>query len=77
MRRAIVFDAVREGYGLDQLRNPMTVGELKDILEGLEDDDMIVMSHDGGYTFGSITFSSVWKERECEDGTEFRAIDEW
>ena len=54
MKKAIVFEAQREGYGIDQLRRPMTVGELRDLLDGYEDDTLFVLSHDNRYTFGSI-----------------------
>ena len=55
MSKAVVFEARREGYGIDQVRNPVTVGELIAALQELEDEDAIfILSHDGGYTYGSI-----------------------
>lgn len=54
MKKAIVFEAKREGYGIDQIRRPMTVGELKRVLEYYDDDTLFVLSHDNRYTFGSI-----------------------
>jgi hypothetical protein len=73
--KALVFGAGREGYGIDQVNNPMTVGELKEMLEYLDDDTAIILSHDNGYTYGSL---SRWAElRESEDGEEFEVIDEY
>ena len=53
-KKALVFEANRDGYGIEQIRHPMTVGELKEILEDLDDDTLFVLSHDNGYTYGSI-----------------------
>lgn len=69
MKKAIVFEAPREGYGIDQLRNPMTVGELKELLEDYEDDMLVILSHDRGYTYGSLGWGynhecSYFVERE-------------
>lgn len=56
MRQAIVFDARREGYGIDQIADrAITVGELKELLEDWDDDTLFVLSHDNGYTYGSIS----------------------
>ena len=54
MARALVFEALREGYGIDQIQNPMTVGELREFLEDFDDDTLFILSHDNGYTYGSI-----------------------
>lgn len=79
MRKAIVFEAPRSGYGIDQIAGrAMTVGELKGILEELEDDTLFVLSHDNGYTYGSISQTYSGMSYEDEDGefseTEY---DEW
>ncbi len=69
MKRAIVFDALREGYGIDQIENPMTVGELKEFLEDFNDDVLFILSHDSGYTYGSINARTrVTTFEEQEDG---------
>lgn len=68
-KRALVFEAIREGYGIDQLNNPMTVGELKEFLEDFDDDTLFILSHDSGYTYGSIdTRTQVTTFEEQEDG---------
>lgn len=70
MRRAVVFEASRTGYSIEQLfdgyswNEPMTVGELMGILEDYDEDDVFVLSHDNGYTYGSISEQSEWEEDE-------------
>lgn len=69
MRNALVFEASRNGYGVDQIADEaMTVGELKALLEDYDDDDLIVMSHDRGYTYGSISSREMTEYTEIEDG---------
>lgn len=69
MRRAVVFEARREGYGIDQFAHQaMTVGELKELLEDIEDDALFVLSHDSGYTYGSIDARDATVYQEQEDG---------
>ena len=69
MRKAIVFEASREGYGIDQIADrAMTVGELKAFLEDFDDDTLFVLSHDSGYTYGSIGARYSAEYRENEDG---------
>lgn len=68
-RRALVFEAPRDGYSIDQLRNPMTVGELKSFLEDFDDETLFILSHDKGYTYGSIdTRVDVTTYEENENG---------
>ena len=75
--RAIVFDAPRTGYGIDQIENPMTVRELREMLESLDDNTTVIMSHDNGYTYGSISrYAGIREETEGEYGTEWEEIDE-
>ena len=77
MKQAIVFNAAREGYGIDQLRNPVTVGQLRQMLEGLEDDMIVVLSHDNGFTYGSLSRGAeIMEEREGEYGIEFETVDD-
>lgn len=68
MKKALVFEARREGYGIDQLNSPMTVGELRRLLEDYDDDTLFVLSHDRGYTYGSIEEWNMTMKQETEDG---------
>lgn len=64
-RQAIVFESVREGYAIDQVRHPITAGELREILEDYDDDDIVIVSHDNDYTFGSI--SRDYRQYQLDD----------
>ena len=69
MREALVFEARRDGYGIDQIADKaMTVGELMGILEDYDEDTLIVISHDGSYTYGSISSGWMCEAREQKDG---------
>lgn len=68
MRKAIVFEAERTGYGIEQIDRPMTVGELRAFLEDYDDDDLFILSHDRGYTYGSLNTNYVSMYEENEDG---------
>lgn len=77
MKQAIVFQASRDGYGIDQLRSVMTVGMLREMLEDLDDDMMVICSHDNGYTYGSLSrIAEIREEQEGEYGTEYETVDE-
>jgi hypothetical protein len=43
------------------------VGELIDILSNLDENEKIYLSHDGGYTYGSISemdIDEIWEDEE-------------
>lgn len=60
-KQVLKIEAKREGYALSQIQSTMTVGELIAYLEQFEDDTLVYLSHDGGYTYGGI------RERDIED----------
>lgn len=69
MRNAVVFEASREGYGIDQIADrAMTVGELISILSDYDEDALFVLSHDNGYTYGSVSSMMMGEAEEDEDG---------
>ena len=76
MKRALVFEAERTGYGIEQVRDAMTVGELKRFLEDIDDDTLFILSHDRGYTYGSIGEAGYTFFKEDEDG-EWAEEEEW
>lgn len=66
----LYFEAVREGYGPEQVRGTMTVGELIDFLSQYDEDTPIYTTHDNRYTFGGIRedmFSEVFDNEEDDD----------
>lgn len=58
MERLIV-ETEREGYGLDQIKKTMSVGELKNFLDDYDDETPIYLSFDNGYTFGGISSDKI------------------
>lgn len=66
---ALVFEAPRTRYSMD-LDNAMTVGELRELLEDWDDDTQIIISHDNGYTYGTLEQPEIWYETEEGWGKE-------
>ena len=68
MKTALIIEAHRTGYSIDQVVKTMTVGQLKGLFEDydLDDDTPIYLSHDNGYTYGGINMND-FKAREIED----------
>lgn len=70
----VAMECSRTGYGPDQVvGDSMTVNELIDVLNGFDGDMKIVTSHDGGYTYGPISYGdfeeiNVSDDEESEDG---------
>ena len=79
MRHAVVFEARRDGYGIDQIADKaMTVGELISILEDYDEDALVVLSHDNGYTYGTLSSMMMGEAEENEDGDwEAPTFREW
>lgn len=65
--RALFIEGRREGYGVEQILHTMTVGELIMFLDQFDEDAPIYLKNDGGYTYGSITYTSF---EEAEDENE-------
>ena len=67
---AIIINANREGYGIDQIRSTMTVGELIDALSDFDEDTPVYIGNDrqsyGWYTYGGITMRDI-EETDGED----------
>lgn len=65
----LIYNTFREGYGVDQIRRTMTVGELIAFLSDYDEDTLIYLSFDNGYTYGGITenrFEEHYSEEEQE-----------
>ena len=64
---AVVFEAERTGYSISQVKDrAMTIGELRELLADYDDDDLFILSHDNGYTYGSIS-SRDMQEMDPDD----------
>lgn len=67
--KRLIYSTFREGYGTDQIRKTMTVGELIAFLEDYDEDTPIYLSFDNGYTYGGIT-DDRFEEDYGEDGED-------
>ena len=62
----LMIEGRREGYAPNQCKRTMTVGELKEAIEYLDDDTPVMLKNDNGYTYGTITESS-FEEEDYDD----------
>lgn len=56
----------RNGYGVDQCGETLTVGELIEVLQEYDEDTPVYLRNDHGYTYGSITKNDIY-ESESDD----------
>lgn len=54
-KMALVFEARNTDYRIADVRRPMTVKDLMEILEDMDGDTPIIISHDRGYTYGTLS----------------------
>lgn len=64
--KAIIIEVERSAYGPQDVERPITVGKLREILEEYDEDTPIYLSHDCGYTYGTIEARNI-EEKEIED----------
>ena len=62
----VIINARRIGYSPDQCGDTMTVGELIDFLQNFDENAPVYLSHDRGYTYGSIT-EGDFEDSEYDD----------
>lgn len=65
--KAIYIEGKRNGYGIDQCGQTLTVGELIEILEQYDYDRPVFLRNDNGYTYGSITEGDIAPAEELEE----------
>lgn len=68
--KKLLIQTFREGYGIDQIRKTMTVGELIDFLGNYDEDTPVYLSFDNGYTYGGITESCFEDDYEEDNEDE-------
>lgn len=73
MNVAIVLEGMSYGYSIGQVteRAVMTVGELRGLLEDYEDDNLVILSRDNGYTYGTLALVGEAVERDGEWDLEY------
>ncbi|WP_195556793.1 MULTISPECIES: hypothetical protein [Oscillospiraceae] len=70
----LIYSTFREGYGIDQIKKTMTVGELMDFLGNYDKDTPVYLSFDSGYTYGGVTenrFEEDYGEEADFEGQEW------
>ena len=72
MRRAVVFRMKNEAHDIDGIRNPMTVGRLKEILEEIEDSALVICTHNIGGIYGTLSDEA---DVLAECGDEWERVD--
>lgn len=70
MKTKLIIDTEREGYGTDQVRRTMTVGELIAALEQYDEDIPVFLGFDRRYTYGGITEACFEEVEADEDGED-------
>ena len=68
---AIIINANREGYGTEQIRRTMTVGELIEALSEYDEDTPVYIGNDrqsyGWYTYGGINYGDIGTDEKEEE----------
>ena len=77
--KVLLFNVRRDAYTIEDVVadcDPITVGDLKALLEQVDDDVAIICSPDNGYTYGSLS-AEAYLQSSVEDdwGTEFKTED--
>lgn len=56
----VIIKTKRDGYSVDQVAHKsVTVKEFIELLEGFDENDIILLSNDDGYTYGVITENNI------------------
>ena len=63
----LYINANRTGYSPCQIRHTMTVGELIAALEQFDEDAPVFLKHDGGYTYGGISWGDLEEGDEDDE----------
>lgn len=66
-RKVLFLEGNRNGYAIDQCGKTMTVGELREFLDCMDEDREIFLRNDGGYTYGSINMRDFEEDRIMEE----------
>ena len=70
----LIINANREGYGTDQVRRTLTVGDLIEILQQYEEGTPVYIGNDrkdyGWYTYGGIREYDICERNGEEDDDE-------
>ena len=63
----LYINANRTGYSPFQIQHTMTVGELIAALEEFDENTLVYLKHDGGYTYGGISWGDLEEGDEDDE----------
>ena len=70
-RCILMIRGARDGYAPEQIGSTTTVGELKEFLDGYNDDTPIMLNNDRGYTYGAICIADIAEAYDYDDYKTF------
>lgn len=68
--KKILLETERTGYTTSQVGHTLTVGELREILYGFDEDTPVYFSNDDGYTYGALNWDTIREEDDEEEDEE-------
>ena len=71
MKDVLYIDGRRTGYAPQQIERTMTVGELISWLEQYDDDTLVYLKNDNGYTYGEIVEESFSEDQIDENEEDY------
>ena len=71
MKDVLYIDGARTGYSPRQIERTMTVGELISWLEQYDDDTLVYLKNDNGYTYGEIVEESFSEDQIDENEEDY------
>ena len=67
--KRLVISTLRESYGKDEVRT-LSVGDLISLLSDYDEDALVVLSFDNGYTYGGVRYDMVYEEDDSDEDCE-------
>lgn len=65
-KRFLKIETQKDVYGQGEVKT-LTVGKLKNLLEDYDEEIPIILSFDGDYTFGGLSYSKIFEDSYSED----------
>lgn len=67
--KRLVISTLRESYGKDEIRT-LSVGDLISLLSDYDEDALVVLSFDNGYTYGGLRDDMFEEEDDSDEDCE-------
>jgi len=69
--KKIYIEGNRNGYDTEQCGRTLTVGELIEVLKNYDENALIYLRNDNGYTYGSITAYDINTPEDIGEDEEY------